>query len=127
MIGYVTLGTNDLDRAGVFYDELLAPLGAKRLKTSDAFTAWGKVRGAPMLMLIRPADGNAATVGNGVMAAIAVATQAEVETLFSTAMKLGMPDEGAPGFRGENFYGAYFRDPDGNKLCVFREDWLTCD
>ena len=127
MIGYVNLGTNDLERSAGFYDELLAIIGAVRLKESSEFVAWGAQPGSPMLMMIKPADGKAATVGNGVMAAIAVQTNDQVDAMHAKAMAQGMADEGAPGFRGENFYGCYFRDPDGNKLCAFREDWLTSD
>ena len=124
MIGYVCLGSNDLERSGQFYDELLASIGARRLKVSEYFIAWGREPGQPMLMAIKPDDGKAATVGNGVMLALGVKEQSEVDRLHATAMKFGMTDEGQPGFRGESFYGAYFRDPDGNKLCVFCEDWL---
>jgi catechol 2,3-dioxygenase-like lactoylglutathione lyase family enzyme len=124
MIGYVTVGTNDVARAAKFYDEVLGVIGAKRLRNSDSFVAWGPQRGSPMMSIIKPFDGKPATVGNGVMVAIAVDTEAQVKAMHAKAMALGMRDEGAPGSRGENFYGAYFRDPDGNKLCAFVKSYL---
>ena len=125
MIGYITLGTNDIARAATFYDTLLGVIGASRFKDSDSFIAWSIKPGEPALSVIAPFDGQPATVGNGVMVALGVETQAEVIALHDKAMALGMADEGAPGNRGENFYGCYFRDPDGHKLCVFCVDWLT--
>ena len=119
MIGYVTLGTNDLPRAAAFYDALLAGIGAKRIMESDRFIAWGVAMDKPGLGLTYPFDGNAATVGNGVMVALAVQTPAQVDALHRKAMELGGKDEGAPGPRGEGFYAGYFRDPDGNKLNFF--------
>jgi catechol 2,3-dioxygenase-like lactoylglutathione lyase family enzyme len=79
----------------------------------------GKRRGLGMLALYRPNGGRPATVGNGVMVALPVRSRERVQQAHRTALSLGAPDEGAPGPRGDNFYGAYFRDPDGNKLCVF--------
>ncbi len=119
MIGYVTLGTNDLPRAAAFYDALLGGLDAKRVLETERFIAWGTAPGKPMLFAIRPYDGNAATVGNGTMVGLAVDSPETVNTLHAKAMSLGAKDEGAPGPRGGNFYGGYFRDPDGNKLNFF--------
>ena len=119
MIGYVTLGTNDLPRAAKFYDALLAEIGAKRFMESDRFIAWSVSPEAPGIGLTKPFDGKAATVGNGVMVALAMDESAKVDRLYKKAMELGATDEGAPGPRGEGFYAAYFRDPDGNKLNCF--------
>jgi predicted lactoylglutathione lyase len=120
MIGYVTLGTNDLQRGARFYDELLAGLGAKRAMQMEHLIAWAAAPNAPMLALIRPFDGKPATAGNGVMVAIAAGSRANVDQLHAKAIALGARDEGAPGPRGEGgFYGGYFRDPDGNKLAFF--------
>jgi predicted lactoylglutathione lyase len=119
MIGYVTLGTNDLPRATRFYDALLGELGAKRMMEADTFIAWGTGMTGPMLGLIKPYDGKAATVGNGVMVALGADSKAKVDALYKKAMELGAKDEGAPGPRGEGFYAAYFRDPDGHKLNFF--------
>jgi predicted lactoylglutathione lyase len=119
MIGYVTLGTNDIQRAAGFYDGLLGELGAKRFMESDSFIAWGAKPGTAMVSVIKPFDGNAATVGNGVMVALLAESKEQVDTLHAKALELGAQDEGAPGPRGPGFYAAYFRDLDGNKLNFF--------
>ena len=120
MIGYITLGTNDLNRAAGFYDSLLGELGAKRWMDSETFIAWAVNPAAPSLAVIKPFDGKAASVGNGVMVAFAVEKPAQVDALYKKAMELGATDEGAPGPRGDGgFYAAYFRDLDGNKLNFF--------
>ena len=120
MIGYLTLGTNDLARAASFYDALLGEMGARRAMESDRFIAWGAGPDKPALGLIKPFDGKAASVGNGVMVALAAGSQDKVKALHAKAMKLGAKDEGAPGPRGDSgFYAAYCRDPDGNKLAFF--------
>ncbi|MEQ1890078.1 MAG: VOC family protein [Alphaproteobacteria bacterium] len=119
MIGYVTLGTNDIDRAAKFYDALLGDLGAKRAMVTDRFIAWASGAGQPMIMAMKPFDGKAATVGNGVMVALAVDSKAKVDAIYKKAMELGAKDEGPAGPRGDGFYAGYFRDPDGNKLNVF--------
>jgi predicted lactoylglutathione lyase len=119
MIGYVTLGTNDMGRAGRFYDDLLSVVGAKRTMESDRYIAWDNDPKAPMLFVIKPADGNAATIGNGVMIALAASSQKEVDTVYQKAISLGAKCEGPAGPRGDGFYAGYFRDADGNKLCAF--------
>lgn len=119
MIGYVTLGTNDIERAAAFYDKLLAPIGAARLMDFGTFIVWGVGRDKPGLALTRPHDGKPATVGNGVMVALAMDAPDEVDAMHARALALGGSDEGAPGPRGEGFYAGYFRDPDGNKLNAF--------
>jgi catechol 2,3-dioxygenase-like lactoylglutathione lyase family enzyme len=119
MIGYVTLGTNDLMRGARFYDELLALLGAKRGWETEKFIAWTTGPGAPMVSLIKPHDGKAATVGNGVMVALNAKSKAQVDEVYQKALALGGKDEGPAGPRGDDFYAGYFRDLDGNKLCVF--------
>ena len=119
MIGYVTLGTNDLPRAAKFYDALTAELGVGRMMEFDTFIAWGTPGGGCGIGLTKPFDGNAATVGNGVMAAFEAADEAQVQRLYDIALANGGDDEGAPGPRGDGFYAAYFRDPDGNKLNAY--------
>jgi predicted lactoylglutathione lyase len=119
MIGYVTLGTNDLARAAKFYDALLGEIGAKRIMEFEKFIAWGRSMDTPGLGLTYPFDGNKATVGNGVMVALAVDSSEKVDRLYKKAMELGATDEGPAGPRGEGFYAGYFRDPDGNKLNFF--------
>jgi catechol 2,3-dioxygenase-like lactoylglutathione lyase family enzyme len=119
MIGYVTLGTNDLPRASAFYDALLAEIGAKRLMDFGRGILWGMSMDKPGLAIMQPFDGKAATVGNGVMAAVAVDSKEKVDRLYKKALELGGKDEGPVGPRGEGFYAGYFRDLDGNKLNVF--------
>ncbi len=119
MIGYVTLGTNDLPRAAAFYDSLLGEIGAKRLYDSDRGIAWGVSQDKPSLGIMKPFDGKPATVGNGVMAAIVVDSRDKVARVHRKALELGGKDEGAVGPRGDGFYAGYFRDLDGNKLNVF--------
>lgn len=120
MIGYVTLGTNDLPRAAGFYDALLAELGAKRIMEFEQFIAWGSSMDQPGLAATKPYDGKPATVGNGTMVALAVDSPDKVKQVHAKALSLGGKDEGAPGPRGdEGFYAGYFRDLDGNKLNVF--------
>jgi catechol 2,3-dioxygenase-like lactoylglutathione lyase family enzyme len=117
MIGYVTLGTNDLDRAARFYDALLGEIGAKRMMQTDRFVVWFVAPDKPALGLFKPFDGNPATVGNGTMVALVVESPAQVDALHKQALDLGATDEGAAGPRGiPGFYAGYFRDPDGNKL-----------
>jgi len=119
MIGYVTLGTNDLARAATFYDAMAKELGVGRMMETERFIAWGAPEGGAGIGLTLPFDGKGATVGNGVMVAFAAKDKAHVDRIHRLALSLGAKDEGAPGPRGESFYAAYFRDLDGNKLNAF--------
>ena len=120
MIGYVTLGTNDLERAASFYDSLLAVMGGTRMMDEDTFVAWATDQDAASIAVTKPFDGETATVGNGVMVAIAADSVEMVGKLHAKAIELGGTDEGAPGPRGDaGFYAGYFRDLDGNKLNAF--------
>jgi catechol 2,3-dioxygenase-like lactoylglutathione lyase family enzyme len=127
MIGYVTVGSNDMTKARAYYDELLGSVGAKRLMEFPddwgGFTMWGTDFGKPALAVTTPYNKLAAVPGNGNMAALVFDRRAKVDALHALALDLGSSDEGAPGVRGEDgpqaFYGAYFRDPDGNKVCAF--------
>ena len=125
MIGYATIGTNDIDRARAFYDDLLGEIGARRVMEfpENGFTMYGTGARAPGLAVTRPYNGEPATAGNGNMAAIVVDSRDKVDRLHARALELGGSDEGPPGVRGPEgdraFYGGYFRDLDGNKLCAF--------
>jgi predicted lactoylglutathione lyase len=120
MIGYVTLGTNDLKRAVAFYDELLSVMGAGRfMEVEDIFVAWAVSPDKPGISVTKPFDGNPATVGNGMMVALAVDSKEMVHKVYDKAIELGGQDEGPAGPRGDEFYAGYFRDLDGNKLNVF--------
>jgi predicted lactoylglutathione lyase len=119
MIGYVTLGTNDLQRAAAFYDELLAVIGAGRFMQEETFIAWAVAPDKPALSVTRPYDGQPATVGNGMMVALVVDSKEMVHKVYDKAISLGAADEGPAGPRSDGFYAGYFRDLDGNKLNVF--------
>lgn len=119
MIGYTTVGTNNLENAVAFYDALFAELGAGRFMEEETFVAWAVSPDKPAFSVCRPFDGNAATVGNGTMVALVVDSTDKVDSVHAKALELGGQDEGAPGPRGEGFYAGYFRDLDGNKLNVF--------
>lgn len=120
MIGYTTLGTGDLERARAFYDAVLAPLGGRRTLSYERSQYWGGPGRGAMLGITLPFDGAQQSVGNGVMVALAADTPEAIATVHAAALAAGGTCEGPPGDRGGGFYGAYFRDPDGNKLCVFR-------
>ena len=122
MIGYVTLGTNDLQKAAAFYDALLAEIGGRRMMENDRFIAWETDPQRPGLAATLPYDGNPATVGNGTMVALAVNSTEQVDRVYNKAIELGAQDEGPAGPRMDGFYAGYFRDPDGNKLNVFSFD-----
>ncbi|MDZ7812670.1 MAG: VOC family protein [Ideonella sp.] len=119
MIGYVTLGTNDLPRAVAFYDALFGAMGAFRIWDAPSGVAWGVSMEQPGVGVMMPFNKQAATVGNGSMVALVVDSKDKVDTYYRRAIELGATDEGAPGPRGEGFYAAYWRDLDGNKLNFF--------
>ena len=119
MIGYVTIGTNDLNKAAGFYDEVLSFFGGKRFMENDRLIAWTAGENSPGVGVCKPFDGKAATVGNGMMVSLMASGPEQVKSVHARALELGATDEGAPGQRFGQFYGAYFRDLDGNKLCTF--------
>jgi len=120
MIGYVTLGTNDLARAARFYDAIAKEMGVGRMMEYDTYIAWGVPGGAAGIGLTKPYDGQPATVGNGVMVALECKDKSQVDRIYELVMGMGAKDEGPPGPRGDSgFYAAYFRDLDGNKLNAF--------
>lgn len=128
MIGYATLGSDNIERARAFYDALMGELGAKRIMEFGddlgGFTLWGTSFDKPGLAVTRPHNQQPAVAGNGNMIALTVTERSQVDALYALALSLGGSCEGEPGLRGEEgpqaFYAAYFRDPDGNKLCAFR-------
>ncbi|MEZ5937235.1 MAG: VOC family protein [Hyphomonadaceae bacterium] len=119
MIGYTTIGTNDLQKALGFYDALFADMGGRRvMEMPNGNTLYGFAKGA-MFGVFQPYDGQTQACGNGNMIALAAGSQENVDKLHAKALSLGGADEGAPGDRGGGFYGAYFRDLDGNKLALY--------
>lgn len=120
LVAYTMIGTNDHDKAVFLYAPVMAILGAKKIDaySSETRTWFGRV-GAGMLAIGTAGDGNAATAGNGTMVALAASDTDMVGAAHAKALELGATDEGAAGPRGPGFYGAYFRDFDGNKICIF--------
>lgn len=119
MIGYVTIGTKDMEKACAFYDALLAEVGAKQLFGMDRIKFYGTGEG-PMLAVCIPYDEKEQTPGNGVMVSIPAKGIDQITALYNKALELGATDEGEPGERIPGmFTGAYVRDLDGNKLCFF--------
>ena len=116
MIGYVTVGTNNLPRAAVFYDALAAEMGVGRMGGDERFIAWGVPGGAAGIGVTLPFDGQPASVGNGGMVALEAKDRAQVDRLHALALAQGGQCEGPPGERFPGFYAGYFRDLDGNKL-----------
>jgi catechol 2,3-dioxygenase-like lactoylglutathione lyase family enzyme len=125
VIGYVTVGTNDLDRARAYYDELFGSVGGKRLMQLEdqrGFTMYGVAINRPGVVVTRPYDGQAADPGNGNMTALVMDSADKVDAFHAKALELGSANEGDPGYRGDpkfGYYFAYFRDLDGNKFAVF--------
>jgi len=134
MIGWILLGTNDVERAGKFYDALLGEIGAVRAEEigNEVSIHWRAPSGEVTLGVILPCDGRPSTWGNGSMMALAMKNSEEVDAVHAKALELGAMDEGAPGPRGtreryrgdevvqvEQFYGGYLRDLDGNKLLFY--------
>jgi catechol 2,3-dioxygenase-like lactoylglutathione lyase family enzyme len=118
MFSHITLGTNDLDRARRFYEPAMATLGIGVPFALPGMLIYGEMVG-PKLFVLTPFDGGAATSGNGTHVALLAKSRAEVDAFHAAALAHGGRDEGAPGLRPHyhaNYYGAYVRDPDGNKL-----------
>ena len=114
MIGYATIGANDLERAKTFYDKVLEPLGGKRIFANERMQFYGGAATPGMIAICKPYDEQPASAGNGSMFGLAAPSPEAV------ALAAGGVCEGEPGARTDNFYGAYVRDPDGNKICVFK-------
>ncbi len=119
MIGYVTLGTRDLEKAARFYDAIADELGTPRMFATDTMIAWGTMNGPAGLGVCYPHDGDPMSVGNGVMVALQAKDKEQVDRLHALALRLGGRCDGPPGPRGDSFYAGYFRDLDGNKLNAF--------
>lgn len=134
MFSHVSVGCSDLAAASRFYDALLTPLGlTRRIVQRDGgppAACWVRAGSAmPRFYVYSPFDGQPCSAGNGAMVAFAARTTTEVDAAYAAGMAEGGRDEGPPGPRpryGDGYYGAYLRDPDGNKLhVVYRGDLLT--
>lgn len=120
MFSHVTIGLNDVEASTPFYDAVMGALGHRVFFDEPGYRGYGEPAGS-QIWIVLPFDGNPATVGNGSMVAFVAETRHAVDAAHRAAMSHGGTDEGAPGLRPhyhKNYYGAYFRDPAGNKLCV---------
>ena len=120
MIGYVTIGTKDMEQAKSFWTKLLEPLGAKLLMDGGRIALIGEDMGKPMLAVCIPYDEKKPHQGNGNMLAFSAETREKVDALHARALELGATDDGAPGERMPTFYGGYIRDADGNKAVFYK-------
>ena len=121
MYSHTTVGANDLPRARAFYEAVFAPLGLEVRFSDEAFVGWGVQGGPPQFLIARPFNGQKASVGNGAMIALLAPKRSAVDACHAAALEQGGTDEGGPGLRPDyhpNYYGAYFRDLDGNKICI---------
>jgi catechol 2,3-dioxygenase-like lactoylglutathione lyase family enzyme len=118
MVGYVTMGTSDLDRAVEFFDQLLGTIGSNQVMNNDRLVMYAGGEGG-MFAICKPYDEKAQAVGNGPMVAFTLESNDAVDQFHAKALELGGTDEGAPGDRAPGAYFAYFRDLDGNKFCAF--------
>ncbi|WP_201829695.1 VOC family protein [Microvirga zambiensis] len=121
MYSHTTVGANDLARAKDFYDAVLEPLGLEVRFSGGGIIGWGLPGARPQFLVVRPFDGGDPSVGNGSMIALLAEKRSIVDACYAAAMAQGGLNEGAPGLRPQyhrNYYGAYFRDLDGNKICV---------
>ncbi|MEI2297898.1 VOC family protein [Ensifer sp. MJa1] len=123
MLLYVTVGTNDLERAGQFYDAVLPTLGYHRQREDETEIGYGTEGDRIRFWVVTPFNREAATFGNGVSIALTAPTRAAVDAFHAAALANGGTDEGAPGLRPfhANFYGTWVRDLDGNKLAAVCE------
>lgn len=123
MVSYITIGTDDLDRAMAFYDPVLGALGAERLWVQGTWAGYGpEGDDHGMVLLCAPFNGEPARAGNGIMIGLTAASEAQVDAFHAAALANGGTCEGPPGPRpafGEGYYLAYVRDPVGNKLSAF--------
>lgn len=120
MIGYATIGTNDLARSKAFFAPIAEILGHAQMFETDRVCTWGTPGAGAMFGVIKPLDEQPATFGNGTMIGLLAETEDQVNRIHAHALANGGSDEGAPGARSEQFYGAYFRDPEGNKLVAYK-------
>ena len=121
MIAAVCFGTNDIKRAGAFYDKLFETIGMVRLEANDNEVGYGEAGGEPVFWALRPFDKEPATRGNGSQVIFRTTDTGVVDEFFRVALDNGATDDGGPGLRDHTpgYYGAYCRDPDGNKLHIF--------
>jgi catechol 2,3-dioxygenase-like lactoylglutathione lyase family enzyme len=125
MIGYVTIGANDGAVSGKFYDAVLGALGHERKFEDSGWIGYGpKDSETHSVYVCPPFDSKAATFGNGIMISFTAPSQDAVRAAYAAGLESDGSDEGAPGYRPpdkQSWYGAYLRDPVGNKICVYHK------
>lgn len=119
-VSYITVGSNDLEKAKAFYDALLGSIGMRGIMEHPSGGRLYSARDKGLFGVLAPHDGNEACVGNGTMGGFSFDTVEEVDAFHAKAIELGAKNEGDPGHRMPKAYFAYFRDPDGNKLCGYK-------
>ena len=121
MFSHVTVGSNDVARTKTFYDGIAKALGLARLADYAEAAGYGRPGGRPQLWIVTPLDKQRASVGNGITIGLEAPDRPAVDQAYAAAMSAGGKDEGKPGLRTHyhpSYYGAYVRDPDGNKVCI---------
>ena len=123
MFSFITLGTNDLKKSKIFYDELLKSINIVNVEESDRYIGYAKKETPKKieLYLIRPHNKKKATIGNGTMITFKANSKKTVNEFYKIGISLGAKDEGIPGPRHGKDYYAYLRDLDGNKICIFKK------
>ena len=124
MFSFITIGTNDLKNSKIFYNELLKSINIKNVIETDRYIGYAKNSSLNKVefYLMLPHNKKTATFGNGTMITFDIISKKDVDMFYNLALKLGATDEGLPGPRHEEYYYAYFRDLDGNKICAFSSD-----
>ena len=124
MFSFITLGTNNLKKSKIFYDELLQSINIKNVLETDRYIGYAKNSSLNKVefYLMQPHNKQTATFGNGTMVTFSISSKEEVDMFYNLALKLGGTDEGFPGPRHDKDYYAYLRDLDGNKICAFSSD-----
>ena len=120
MIGFVMVGTNNLDKATKFYDTLLDVIELERVVTNEKYIGYASKEKSDEIefYVTNPVNKEKATFGNGTQISFLINSKDLVNSFYDVGIKLGGKDEGAPGIRSGDYY-CYFRDLDGNKICAF--------
>ena len=124
MFSFITIGTNDLKNSKIFYNELLKSINIKNVLETDRYIGYAKNSSLNKVefYLMLPHNKKTATFGNGTMITFDIISKKDVDMFYNLALKLGATDEGLPGPRHEEHFYAYFRDLDGNKICIYCRD-----
>ena len=123
MIGYITIGANDAEASGRFYDAVLECCGYERKFADSGWVGYGPVgKDEHNIYICPPHDKQPACFGNGMMVAFRVRSRESVDNAYHAGLATGGSDEGPPGYRPpdkQSWFGAYLRDPVGNKIAIY--------